>query len=129
MHLEEYLETDHTVHLNIAEDPGSEIRESPVYDPQVKQVKTTKHVGTPSHQAGGADFSRQQESDFKMHSTNNHTNVLSQDNLFNTEVRTPSTSCYVDEFYGLYTSNIHATFYRTPHSFTIKPNFYEPFKP
>jgi hypothetical protein len=92
MHLEEYLETDHTVHLNIAEDPGSEIRESPVYDPQVKQVKTTKHVGTPSHQAGGADFSRQQESDFKMHSTNNHTNVLSQDNLFNTEVRTPSTS-------------------------------------
>ncbi|KAE9377133.1 hypothetical protein N431DRAFT_480242 [Stipitochalara longipes BDJ] len=92
MHLEEYLETDHTVHLNITEDPGSEIRESPVYDPQVKQIKPAKHVDIPSHQMGGINFSREQERDIKIHSSSSHTSLLSQDTFFNTEVRTPSTS-------------------------------------
>jgi hypothetical protein len=92
MHLEEYLESDHTVHLNIAEDPGSEIRESPVYDPQVKQVKPNKYADSPSHHIGGANMSREQERDTRAHSIASHISGFSQDNYFHAEVRTPSTS-------------------------------------
>jgi Fungal specific transcription factor domain len=93
MHLEEYLETDQTVHLDTAEDPGSEIRESPVYrkespirDPQVE------HVDIPSHQIGGTDSMRDRQRSVNMYPSNTQTKAYLQDTPFSTEVTTPSTS-------------------------------------
>jgi Fungal specific transcription factor domain len=86
MHLEEYLETDHSVHFDTVDDPGSEIRESPVYDPRVE------HVKIPSHQLAGTDFSKEQQQSMDIYHTNTQATVFSQDNPFSTEFTTPSTS-------------------------------------
>jgi hypothetical protein len=95
MHLEEYLETDHTIHLITSEDPGSEIRESPVYrgspvyDPQVD------HVDILSDQTTVTDFAREEERTINMCPSNTNSKIFSQDNPFSTEVTTPSTSSAV----------------------------------
>jgi hypothetical protein len=92
MHLEEYLDTDHTVHFDTAEDPGSEIRESPVYrgfpvyDPQVE------HDDILNHQMARTDFNLNRQRSLSIYPYNPSTNTSSQDNPFNTEVTTPSTS-------------------------------------
>jgi len=85
MHLEEYLESDHTMYLE-TEDPGSEIRESPVYDPQVE------HVVIPTRQMAGTDFSQEQQRTMDMYPSTSLAKSFSKDNPFSAEVSPPSSS-------------------------------------
>jgi hypothetical protein len=85
MHLEEYLETDHTARLD-AEDPGSEIRESPVYDSQ------TKYLHTSNRQRTGSDLNKEQQPTMDLYPSNSDTGVFSKDNPFSIEVSPQASS-------------------------------------
>ncbi len=85
MHLEEYLETDHTAHLD-SEDPGSEIRESPVYDLQAERVQTSRG------QLPGTEFENEQQVTTDTYSPSTNTGFFSKDNPFSTVVSPQSST-------------------------------------